>query len=81
MQQFREGDLTARIDVDKIGSEKQLAEMFNEMADILTTNIDNKKEVENLRRELIANVSHDLRTPLYYKEAIWKLYKSKKNDY
>jgi signal transduction histidine kinase len=61
MQQFREGDLTARIDVDKIGSEKQLAEMFNEMADILTTNIE-PKEVENLRRELIANVSHDLRT-------------------
>jgi signal transduction histidine kinase len=64
MQQFREGDLTARIDVDKIGSEKQLAEMFNEMADILTTNIDKLKEVENLRRELIANVSHDLRTPI-----------------
>jgi signal transduction histidine kinase len=63
MQQFREGDLTARIDVDKIGSEKQLAEMFNEMADILTTNID-KLKVENLRRELIANVSHDLRTQL-----------------
>jgi nitrogen fixation/metabolism regulation signal transduction histidine kinase len=38
-----EGDLTARIDVDKIGSEKQLAEMFNEMADILTTNIDKLK--------------------------------------
>tara|TARA_R110000868_G_scaffold16710_1_gene74312 strand:- start:320 stop:1789 length:1470 start_codon:yes stop_codon:yes gene_type:complete len=64
MQQFREGDLTARIDVNKIGSEKQLAEMFNEMADILTTNIDKLKEVENLRRELIANVSHDLRTPI-----------------
>lgn len=64
MQQFRQGDLTARIDLDTIGSEKQLAEMFNEMADILTTNIDKLKEVENLRRELIANVSHDLRTPI-----------------
>lgn len=64
MQQFREGDLFARIDVGTIGSEKQLAEMFNEMADILTTNIDKLKEVENLRRELIANVSHDLRTPI-----------------
>jgi signal transduction histidine kinase len=28
------------------------------------TNIDKLKEVENLRRELIANVSHDLRTPI-----------------
>jgi signal transduction histidine kinase len=54
--------------------------MFNEMADILTTNID-KLKVENLRRELIANVSHDLRTPIAIIRAIWKLYKSKKNDY
>ncbi|MDG2432591.1 HAMP domain-containing sensor histidine kinase [Flavobacterium sp.] len=64
MQRFREGDLHARIDLDSINSEKQLATMFNEMADILTTNIDKLKEVENLRRELIANVSHDLRTPI-----------------
>jgi signal transduction histidine kinase len=34
------------------------------MADILTVNIDKLKQVENLRRELIANVSHDLRTPI-----------------
>lgn len=64
MQRFREGDLHARIDLESINSEKQLATMFNEMADILTTNIDKLKEVENLRRELIANVSHDLRTPI-----------------
>lgn len=64
MQRFREGDLNARINLDSLSSEKQLAEMFNEMADILTTNIDKLKEVENLRRELIANVSHDLRTPI-----------------
>ncbi|MCG9793283.1 sensor histidine kinase [Flavobacterium algicola] len=64
MQQFKQGDLAARIDIKTVGSEKQMAEMFNEMADILTTNIDKLKEVENLRRELIANVSHDLRTPI-----------------
>ena len=34
------------------------------MADILTSNIEKLKQVENLRRELIANVSHDLRTPI-----------------
>lgn len=64
MQQFKQGDLSARIKVQSTGDEKQLAEMFNEMADILTSNIDKLKEVENLRRELIANVSHDLRTPI-----------------
>ncbi len=64
MLKFREGDLTARVKVQSTGDDKQLAEMFNEMADILTSNIDKLKEVENLRRELIANVSHDLRTPI-----------------
>ncbi|WP_309613961.1 HAMP domain-containing sensor histidine kinase [Flavobacterium sp.] len=64
MQKFRQGDLTARVQLQSTGDEKQLGEMFNEMADILTTNIDKLKQVENLRRELIANVSHDLRTPI-----------------
>lgn len=64
MQQFRQGDLKARIEFKSMGDERQLGEMFNEMADILTVNIDKLKQVENLRRELIANVSHDLRTPI-----------------
>jgi signal transduction histidine kinase len=64
MQQFRKGDLVARVELKSFGNEKQLGEMFNEMADILTINIDKLKQVENLRRELIANVSHDLRTPI-----------------
>ena len=34
------------------------------MADTLLRNIDDLKQVDNLRRDLIANVSHDLRTPL-----------------
>ncbi len=64
MQQFRNGDLNARVEFKSMGDERQLGEMFNEMADILTVNIDKLKQVENLRRELIANVSHDLRTPI-----------------
>jgi signal transduction histidine kinase len=64
MQQFRAGDLTARVQVSSQGEEKQLGDMFNEMADILTENLEKLKEVEHLRRDLIANVSHDLRTPI-----------------
>lgn len=64
MQKFREGDLSARVKVISTGDEKQLADMFNEMADILTQNVEKLKAVEVLRRELIANVSHDLRTPI-----------------
>jgi len=34
------------------------------MADTIVGNMDKMKSVDSLRRELIANVSHDLRTPL-----------------
>lgn len=64
MQQFRQGDIKARVQVRSAGDIKQVGDIFNEMADILTQNIEKLKEVEILRRELIANVSHDLRTPI-----------------
>lgn len=64
MKRFREGNLQARIDVSTTGDIKQLGNIFNEMADILTDNIEKLKQIEVLRRELIANVSHDLRTPV-----------------
>ena len=64
MQKFREGDLGARIKMQSTGEVKELSRIFNEMADILTHNIKKLKEVEVLRRELIANISHDLRTPI-----------------
>ncbi|MEM6317945.1 MAG: HAMP domain-containing sensor histidine kinase [Bacteroidota bacterium] len=62
--QFKEGDLSIRVGEDAKGDFPVLADTFNEMADTIVANIDELKSVENLRRELIANVSHDLRTPL-----------------
>ena len=64
MQKFRQGDITARVEGKSVGDVKEVGDIFNEMADILTQNIEKLKEVEVLRRELIANVSHDLRTPI-----------------
>lgn len=61
---FKEGDLKARVCQDAKGDFPVLADTFNGMADKIVANIDELKSVENLRRELIANVSHDLRTPL-----------------
>jgi len=48
---------------------KNLQEIINtfrrfNMADTISDNIEELQSVERLRRELIANVSHDLRTPL-----------------
>ena len=64
MEKFRQGDMAARVRLQSKGDIKQIGDMFNDMADILTQNIEKLKAVENLRRELIANVSHDLRTPI-----------------
>lgn len=61
---FKEGDHNARIQIDSNGEFANLAGNFNQMADTIVKNIDEIKSVENLRKELITNVSHDLRTPL-----------------
>ncbi len=62
---FEKGDLTARIPENKMKGElSTLSHTFNNMADTILKNIDSLKEVDSLRRELIANVSHDLRNPL-----------------
>ena len=64
-RRFQGGDMNARITRDFGKSEfSQLATTFNDMADTIKGNIENLKSMENLRRELVGNVSHDLRTPL-----------------
>jgi signal transduction histidine kinase len=42
----------------------QLREAFSRMADKIREQFESLKETDRLRRELISNVSHDLRTPL-----------------
>ena len=64
VRKFREGDLDARIAHPEKSDIEVFAQAFNEMADTIVDNIDKMKSVDGLRRELIANVSHDLRTPL-----------------
>jgi signal transduction histidine kinase len=64
VRKFQEGDLDARIENPKSSDIAIFAKSFNEMADTIVGNMDKMKSVDLLRRELIANVSHDLRTPL-----------------
>lgn len=64
VRRFQEGDLTARIENAEDSDISILANSFNEMADAIVGNMDKMQSVDLLRRELIANVSHDLRTPL-----------------
>ncbi len=64
MRRFKEGDLDTRINLNDRSEMKEVAETFNDMADTIQHNFEELKGVERLRRELIANVSHDLRTPI-----------------
>ncbi|GHC46270.1 sensor histidine kinase [Ulvibacter litoralis] len=64
VKRFRDGDIESRIPNAEKSDLATLAVTFNEMADTISRNMEEIKSVDVLRRELIANVSHDLRTPL-----------------
>ena len=61
---FKEGDYSARIEGHGKGNLGVLTSTFNEMADTIVSNMEKLSATDHLRQELIANVSHDLRTPL-----------------
>lgn len=64
VKRFKEGDYTARIEDKSKGDLGLLSATFNEMADVIVENFDQLAATDKFRQELIANVSHDLRTPL-----------------
>ena len=69
MKAFQENDLT-ELDITQelnasSGDEiSQLGATFKEMAERLVQQMNVLKKTDTLRRELVANVSHDLRTPI-----------------
>jgi signal transduction histidine kinase len=64
IQQFHSGNLKARIPVKNSNELDTIGLVFNEMADTISKNIQELKETDEFRKELISNVSHDLRTPV-----------------
>lgn len=73
-KRFQEGDLKYRIENADSTDLANVATTFNNMADTILfdiekiksvlSDIEKIKSVDQLRQELIANISHDLRTPL-----------------
>ena len=58
------GDLTARASVSGSDEIAALARSFNQMAGQLEAAAERQKELDRLRRDLVAWAGHDLRTPL-----------------
>jgi signal transduction histidine kinase len=59
-----EGDLTTRAVIDGSDEISSLASSFNHMAEQLQKAETHQKELDKLRRDLIAWLTHDLQTPL-----------------
>ncbi|MCB0766448.1 MAG: HAMP domain-containing histidine kinase [Flavobacteriales bacterium] len=63
-RRFKDGALDTRITLGGGGELTEVATTFNEMASTIQRNIEELKGIDQLRKELIGNVSHDLRTPV-----------------
>lgn len=68
MNAFRRSDFSAPIETEipRGGGDEidTLTDTFESMSDRITQQVRTLKQTDELRRELVANVSHDLRTPL-----------------
>ncbi len=64
IRQFQSGNFSARIPVKSRDELDNIGLVFNEMAGTISKNIRELKETDEFRKELISNVSHDLRTPI-----------------
>lgn len=63
-RQIAAGNLQTRAVIHGRDEVAQMAQAFNEMAEELQKTADQRRELDLLRRDLIAWTSHDLRTPL-----------------
>ncbi|KAA3619313.1 MAG: HAMP domain-containing protein [Calditrichaeota bacterium] len=64
VQDFEKGKLNERIPVKKNDEIGHLSASFNKLADTIVANMDELKKTDIFRRELVANISHDLRNPI-----------------
>lgn len=62
--QIAEGNLQARVSISGRDEVAQVGQTFNEMATQLQQAAQEREELEQMRKDLIAWTSHDLRTPL-----------------
>lgn len=61
---FRQGDFSYRLKVTGSDEVKELAKTMNQMAQDLKERLAKLKRIEDIQREFVANVSHELKTPI-----------------
>ncbi len=64
VQKFEQGQFQQRVKLKGKDEMGKLGATFNSMAQTIVYNMEQLKEADQQRRQLIANISHDLRTPL-----------------
>ncbi|MCB0283488.1 MAG: HAMP domain-containing histidine kinase [Calditrichaeota bacterium] len=64
VKEFEKGNYEQRIELSSKDEVGQLSNAFNRMAEKINLSMDELRKNDSLRRELIANISHDLRSPL-----------------
>jgi signal transduction histidine kinase len=69
-EKLAQGDLQTRVPVDGRDEVAALSSTFNQMAEQLQTADKKQRELDTLRRDLVAWASHDLQTPLTSMRAI-----------
>ncbi|HAV75738.1 MAG TPA: hypothetical protein DCX53_00125 [Anaerolineae bacterium] len=69
-ENLAKGDLRTRVPVQGLDEVAALAQTFNQMAEQLQASAKKQRDLDNMRRDLIAWVSHDLQTPLTSMRAI-----------
>lgn len=63
-EKIAQGNFSARVNVKSGDEVERLGSAFNDMAEKLEQAAAKQKELEQARRDVVAAVSHDLRTPL-----------------
>ena len=64
LEKFQNGDFNARFKIKDNDELASVSQAFNKMADLLVYNINQLTGLEKARKDFIAHISHDLRTPL-----------------
>lgn len=64
VHEIRDGNLDCRIDYDRQDEFQPVCEDFNKMAERLKESVNQIQQQERSRKELVAGISHDIRSPL-----------------